>query len=425
MRLKNSITLPVFLLFFVFAHLSCAQIKELVINTAHLDYLYEEIEVEGKDMAIIHIYSDAPDYKFVGDDDEGIACIDDVARAAIFYLKDWQINKTTTSLNKNKLLLEFVLHLQAENGYFYNFIWEDYSINRDFKTSVAEPNWWSWRALWVLSESYLVYKNDDPVFADRIWTSIEKLITSVKNDIPVEQNKTNIAGLTIPSWLPNKHASDQTAVLLLGLSVYHQQTNDEVILNYIKKLCQGITQMQIIDEASEVNGAFLSWENSWHAWGNSQSYALLKSYKIINDDELLHAALRELDQFYDYLIETNYLMHFNVTKEAERILVADKGKFSQIAYNIRPMIFALLEASDITKNEKYSEKAAVVASWFFGNNRANAVMYDEKSGRIYDGINSEEDVNKNSGAESTIEGLLSLISIKSDPASLKYFLQNE
>lgn len=425
MRLKNSITLPVFLLFFVFAHLSCAQNKELVINTAHLDYLYEEIEVEGKDMAIIHIYSDAPDYKFVGDDDEGIACIDDVARAAIFYLKDWQINKTTTSLNKNKLLLEFVLHLQAENGYFYNFIWEDYSINRDFKTSVAEPNWWSWRALWVLSESYLVYKNDDPVFADRIWTSIEKLITSVKNDIPVEQNKTNIAGLTIPSWLPNKHASDQTAVLLLGLSVYHQQTNDEVILNYIKKLCQGITQMQIIDEASEVNGAFLSWENSWHAWGNSQSYALLKSYKIINDDELLHAALRELDQFYDYLIETNYLMHFNVTKEAERILVTDKGKFSQIAYNIRPMIFALLEASDITKNEKYSEKAAVVASWFFGNNRANAVMYDEKSGRIYDGINSEEDVNKNSGAESTIEGLLSLISIKSDPASLKYFLQNE
>ena len=38
-------------------------------------------------MAIIHIYSNYPDYAYVGDDDEGIACIDDAARAAIFYLE--------------------------------------------------------------------------------------------------------------------------------------------------------------------------------------------------------------------------------------------------------------------------------------------------------------------------------------------------
>jgi len=31
--------------------------------------LYEEINVDGKEMAIIHIYSDAPEYKYVGDDD--------------------------------------------------------------------------------------------------------------------------------------------------------------------------------------------------------------------------------------------------------------------------------------------------------------------------------------------------------------------
>ena len=42
-----------------------------LINTSHLDSLYEEINVEGKSMGIIHIYSNYPDYKWIGDDDEG------------------------------------------------------------------------------------------------------------------------------------------------------------------------------------------------------------------------------------------------------------------------------------------------------------------------------------------------------------------
>jgi hypothetical protein len=35
-------------------------------------------------------------------------------------------------------------------------------------------------------------------------------------------------------------------------------------------------------------------------------------------------------------------------------------------------------------------------------------MYDPKSGRTFDGIGSPEEINLNSGAESTIEALLSL-----------------
>ena len=59
--------------------------SEFIVNKSHLDYLYKEIIVDGKEMAIVHIYSNAPDYKYVGDDDEGYACVDDAARAAVFY----------------------------------------------------------------------------------------------------------------------------------------------------------------------------------------------------------------------------------------------------------------------------------------------------------------------------------------------------
>jgi len=50
-------------------------------------------------------------------------------------------------------------------------------------------------------------------------------------------------------------------------------------------------------------------------------------------------------------------------------------------------------------------------------------MYDPSSGRCFDGINSETDVNMNSGAESTIEALLSLLAIEMNKVS-KSFLNN-
>jgi uncharacterized protein YyaL (SSP411 family) len=181
--------------------------------------------------------------------------------------------------------------------------------------------------------------------------------------------------------------------------------------------------MQINDDNCEFDGAFLSWENTWHAWGNLQSYSLLKSYQLTKNDELLNAAIKELNTFYNYLINNNYLNFFSVERKGTQIVVNEKEKFSQIAYNIRPMVFALLEAYKITNEDKYAQKAADVALWLIGENVAGTKMYDEESGRIYDGINSEKIVNKNSGAESTIEGLLCLLKIKENEIAKKYFLQ--
>ena len=51
-------------------------------------------------MGIIHIYSNYPDYKWIGDDDEGIACVDDAARAALFYMKYYNLTSDTDSFEK-------------------------------------------------------------------------------------------------------------------------------------------------------------------------------------------------------------------------------------------------------------------------------------------------------------------------------------
>lgn len=372
-------------------------------------------------MAIIHIYSNYPDYAYVGDDDEGIACIDDAARAAIFYLEYYKAYNDSNSLNKFNKLVDFVLYMQAENGLFYNFIWEDGSINKTFKTSVAEPNWWSWRALWALMEYSKQFENllDNKTIS--VKQSIEKTIAAIKLDIPKEKEKILIDGIKLPTWLPSKFASDQAALLIIILTDYYKASHDKSILDYLTSLTQGIMMMQLSDNEFEFDGVFLSWQNVWHGWGNSQSYALLKAYRVLNDEKIKTSALSELNNFYDWLIQNDFLNYFKVQKNHDKIEIVESNKYSQIAYNIRPMVFALLEAYNITLDSSYAIKAGQVAQWFAGRNPACAVMYNPHNGIFYDGIENENLVNKNSGAESTIEGLLSLLKISLNPIALKEF----
>ncbi len=110
---------------------------------------------------------------------------------------------------------------------------------------------------------------------------------------------------------------------------------------------------------------------------------------------------------------------FQVAKAAQEYNLLKESKFAQIAYSIRPMIFAAIKANDITGNNKYAALAGEIANWFYGDNIAKIKMYHENSGICYDGIISETEVNKNSGAESTIEALLSLQKISQNEIASK------
>ena len=405
---------------FLFSEIISGQ-TTFIVNKSHLDYLYEEINIDGKEMAIIHIYSNAPDYKYVGDDDEGYACIDDAARAAIFYLEYFKAYKDSSSLDKFNKLIEFVLYMQSENGFFYNFMWEDHSINKTFRTSLAEPNWWSWRALWALMEDYKYFGNSNSERANTVKTSIEKIIKAIKKNIPKEKGKVLIDGIEFPDWLPGNYASDQSALLVLCLSDYYKISADKGILDYLQSLVEGIMMMQLQNIECEFNGAFLSWQNTWHGWGNLQSYALLKAYQVLKEDKIKTNVLFELDNFYERLIEIGFLSYFKVQRDHNKYEIVESSKFSQIAYCLSPMIFALLEAYNITLDSSYAKNAGKIAQWFNGRNPTSTVMYNPQNGIFYDGIENENLINKNSGAESTIEGLMSLLKISLNSIALKEF----
>ncbi len=376
------------------------------INISHLDHLYADVILKnGAEAGIIHIYSEYPDYDFTIEPREGFTCVDDVARAVVF------LTELKPAPNETKVpimitrMVEFILSMQAENGYFYNFLWNDMTINRDYKTSRPEPNWWSWRAFWALEKVAAIKLYDDP----RLTNAIDKLVTNIKQAyLMAPMNLKTFAGMQLPEWLPHGAAGDQTAVLIIALEKYYQRTHDAEALRLIEKFAAGLLYMQQGNSHTFPYGAFLSWNHLWHAYGSSQAYAMLKAGQVLEREDLINSALLEIDNFYPWVAEQGFLSYFRISFDGNDYILEEKEKFPQIAYGIRPMVFACLEAYKVTKDEKYETQAEQIARWFSGDNPYGRPMFDPNTGRCYDGIISADDINLNAGAESTSEAQLAL-----------------
>ncbi len=111
------------------------EVPEIAVNFAHLDHLGENVQQDGQTLRIVHIYANAPTYAWVTDDDEGAACVDDAARAAVVYLRDFEAHGTAASRDKAEALLRFVASMQTDRGTFYNFVWD-----RTLRINTEHPN---------------------------------------------------------------------------------------------------------------------------------------------------------------------------------------------------------------------------------------------------------------------------------------------
>lgn len=389
-----------------------------LVNAKHLDDLYTPVIFENSVKAAgIFIYSEAPDYHLVGDSDEGFTCVDDVSRATLVYLRSKNFLTDTAIQNKVFNLTRFLLEMQSENGYFYNFLFPRDSINKKGKTSIDSANWWSWRALQTLTEALPVIKKTDLQLGEKMDPAIKKLVTKIKTDlINLPLTTKVVSGINIPQWLPGGSATDQSSILILGLINYCAIHDDAELKKIIRKLADGIVMMQQGSETKFPYSCFLSWENVWHAYGCDQAYALMKAGKFLNDSNYIKKAIAEVDNFYPWLLKNGMMSSFSIIKKENGYSSFDEKEFPQIAYGFRPMIFAAAEAYVIAGKEKYADIAGHLAAWFFGANSVNENMYDKNMGRCFDGIISKDKINKNSGAESTIECLLALQKIENYPA---------
>lgn len=383
------------------------------INFSHFNHLYNEINFNEKKVGIINIYSEYPNYTYAIEPKEGFTCVDDVSRAIVMLTKYLELyGHDDIALEKLKNLTEFVLQMQNQNGYFNNFLWNDLTINTKYRTSIAVLDWWSFRALWAIESSYPFLKSDLDM-ANRIAAASEKLIKNIKSDLPTSYLITEIINtIELPTWLPGKSAADQSAILILGLLNNYKRTRDQDSKLIIDHLAKGIMLMQKGDANNYPYGAFLSSENLWHAWGNDQAYSLLRAGQAFNNQEYIDSALLEIENFYPWMLQNGFAEAFWINKMNNNFIEVNRNEYPQIAYGVRPMLWAASEAYYYSKDDKYLTIANKLRVWLSGENAANKAIYNPDTGVCFDGIVGPNEINMNSGAESTLETLLMLIEIE-------------
>lgn len=390
-----------------------AETQTSPVNLDHLDFLNEEVTIDGKEMLITHIYSEYPDYEWVDDADEGIACVDDVARAAVVYLNHYEKTKNKDSLDKAKKALNFVMYMQADDGEFYNFIFDDYSINTNGPTSKKSFDWWAARAMWSIGHGYKVFSETDSTYAKELKESFllaNKALQKKVNEKYGEYN--NINGYKVPAWIGGFDAMSNA---LLGLSEYYEVQKDPLVIDSMLKLGKGLSEYQFGSYTKYPFGAHLDWDGSptlWHAWGSGQSMALAKAGNLLNKEDWIESAQQEADQLFTHILVTGMIKEMAPTPT----------KDEQIAYGVNMLTQAFTELYHATHEKKYAQYAGIASSWYTGNNDANFQMYDPETGRGYDGLNGVTGkVNLNSGAESTIEALMSIQAIQQLPEAMETF----
>ena len=198
----------------------------------------------------------------------------------------------------------------------------------------------------------------------------------------------------------------------MGINEFLKAEPDQQLERYARQLAQGIMEMQL-EDGDFFRGAFLSWKEIWHAWGNAQTQALTSLGKTLHQPKLIQSAKREADDFYPELLIQEMRNEWKLGDN-----YADQ--FPQISYGIRCISLGLLRLYEATDNEDYAKLAGLAASWLLGNNAAGTQMYDPATGRCFDGIIDSSDVNYNAGAESTIEALLTLIDIENHPIARQF-----
>jgi len=405
------------LLLAVTGYLNCARTQGSSVNFRHLEHLTESIPFAGDTIDVVHVYANYPDYRWHEAADsgmEGIACVDDAARAAVMYLRHYQLTHENRSLSRARRLLGFILNMQSDDGEFYNFILSDHSVNRTGKTSFKSFGWWASRGVWSLGLGYTVFRDADRLFAEQLNTAFRRSLPHVRALLVNYGKSESVAGYRVPRWLPYESGGDVTSELTLGLVEFYASDPDTSMRSAIEKLTAGITMMQDGTVGQYPYGLHRSWETMWHMWGNSQTQVLATAGKILSSASMVASAEREAEGFYSRLLVDGFMKEFNVARPSSIV------RYEQIAYAVRPMAVGLIRLYEATGKRVYLVMAGLAASWLVGNNVLHEPVYDASTGRCYDGIRDSVTINRNSGAESTIEALYTLVEVEHYPEAKHY-----
>lgn len=418
-------------------------------NTAHLDFLLDTASppaiaghttyrlAEEPELTMPWTYADArdggtferiggggPPDPVTGDYLQGAYNADDIARAAVVYLRHWRQTGSAASRESAYQQLRALAYFQTADGPNAGNVVLWMQPDGDLNPS-AEPvelpdpsdsaeSYWLARTLWAFGEGVEAFAAEDDAesvaFTGFLRARMDLAVAAVDRQVLDEYGVWDVSdGVKVPAWLITDGA-DATAEAVLGLAAYVRAAPDAAgARTALTELAAGIAAMGAGDTRRWPYGAVLQWTHSrsiWHAWGSQMPAALAAASTVLGDARLLKPAVADAGTFTPILLTAGGPDNAWLPTPIDR---------TQIAYGADSRLQSLLAVGDATGAAGFDALAAIQAAWFFGANASGDPVYDPATGVTFDGVAGDGTVNRNSGAESTIHGLLAMLALDAHP----------
>ena len=385
----------------------------LAIRFDHLQHLGLSAVVKGQPVRVVSLYAEAPDYRLTGsparDGFEGIASLDDAARAAVAYLREYEATGDVRARDEAVRLLGFVTAMEQGDGEFVNFIDSAGRLNLNAPSSRKSMSYWAARSIWALGEAVRVLGASDSTLLTPMRPVLDRAVVRLGREIDAGRL---IGGSTTAT----AEALLGLLAMQRGLIAMQQAKGQTAHIELAMRTADLLAARSTGTMSTPPWGAHLDDPAAdWHAWGSRSVEALASAENALGRLEYGASARNEADGLWG-----RFLLAGRIPST-----VAPNGTatwYPQIAYGVGSIVDGYLALADITTDPRYAVFAGLAAGWFVGANPAGLSMYDEKTGRTFDGIDGPDPVrlNRNSGAESTIEALLALQRVTSNPQAAEY-----
>ncbi|NUS50221.1 MAG: hypothetical protein HOQ22_04165, partial [Nocardioidaceae bacterium] len=413
-------------------------------NLAHLDFLGDTVAPPQQarhttyrlaaepDLGVLWTYADRQadgSYKRIGGGShdagtdtygQGAFNADDVARAAVVYLRDWRQTGAAASREHAYELLRGLTFLQTASGPNAGnvVLWmqPDGTLHPSAEPreepdpSDSDASYWLARTVWALGEAYPAFRRDDPAFARFLKDRLDLAVGALDREVLDEYGRfENVDGRRTPAWLVVDGA-DASAEAVLGLASYVGSGDaTPTARRALTQLSDGIARMSAGDARRWPFGGVLPWalsRSDWHAWASQMPAALARAADALGEHRLATVAAKDSFTFDPWLLTSGGPDNGRLPTRADG---------TQIAYGVDSRVQSLLASGTAAG----TRLAGLTAAWYFGANASHAPTYDPATGVAFDGVQADGTVNHNAGAESTIHGLLSMLALDAHPEAAR------
>ncbi|MFJ4176196.1 hypothetical protein [Microbacterium sp. NPDC089696] len=341
---------------------------------------------------------------------QGAYNADDIARAAVVFLRDWKVTGDVQSRDEARDVLRSLAFLQTASGPDAGrvVLWqqEDGVLNPSaIPIELPDPSdsaesYWLARTVWAFGEGYAAFAAEDADFAAFLLERLHLCLDALGAESLGRAGQfVRSDGRDLPAWLIAGGA-DATAEAMLGLAAA-AEVGDARSRDALATYGEAVAAMATDPRGGWPFGAVLPWTGSlgfWHAWGAAAPEALGRAGALLRRRDWSKAAIADAGTF------TPQLLASGGPHNAWAPLPAE----AQIAYGAHGRVAGALAAAGVG-GEGLRLIAGLAAGWFFGANTAGLPVYDPATGVTFDGVETDGRINRNSGAESTIHGLLTML----------------